>query len=204
MALNLLPYLSNGVIHQRIVLRIERDGVCKPFHIWPGTEEALSKNAGSLPFLHPRELFFLRDKLLPLMFSRFGLCSLKREHQSSITLSTLYFPNLSGWKGGSLSLHFTEAILLRTESYIKGSSALRSVTALSKFPSQIPKGFGFLFSLELEGQSSSTAWKIMLGPSRALKVSPTQGTHLGYCRGWNVLSPKDTWNFMYLLLLIWR
>ena len=58
MALNLLPYLSNGVIHQRIILRIERDGVCKPFHIWPGTKEALSKNAGSLPFLHPRELFF--------------------------------------------------------------------------------------------------------------------------------------------------
>lgn len=88
MALDLLPYLSNGVIHQRIVLRIERDGVCKPFHIWPGTEEALSKNAGSLPFLHhfffflPASLrtFFLRDKLLPLMFSRFGLCSLKREH----------------------------------------------------------------------------------------------------------------------------
>ena len=89
MALNLLPYLSNGVIHQRIVLRIERDGVCKPFHIWPGTEEALSKNPGSLPFLHPffffpscilENFFFLRDKLLPLMFSRFGLCSLKREH----------------------------------------------------------------------------------------------------------------------------
>lgn len=156
------------------------------------------------PFCILETFFFLRDKLLPLMFSRFGLCSLKREHQSSITLSTLYFPNLSGWKGGSLPLHFTEAILLRTEGYIKGSSALRSVTALSKFPSQIPKGFGFLFSLELEGQSSSTAWKIMLGQSCALKVSPAQGTHLGYCRGWNVLSPKDTWNFMYLLLLIWR
>ena len=86
-------------------------------------------------------------------------------------------------KGWDSSPSFTKAILLRTEGYIKGSSALRSVTVLSKFPSQIPKVFGFLFSLELEGQSSSTAWKIMLGLSRALKVSPTQGTHLGYCRG---------------------
>ena len=81
--------------------------------------------------------------------------------------------------------------LLQTEGYIKGSSALRRMTALSKFPSQIPKGFGFLFSLELEGQSSSTECKIMLGQSWAPKVPPTQGTHLGYCRGWNVPSPKD-------------
>lgn len=66
MALDLLPYLSNGVIHQRIVLRIERDGVCKPFHIWPGTEEALSKNAGSLPFLHP--FFFFPSCILENFF----------------------------------------------------------------------------------------------------------------------------------------
>lgn len=57
-SLNLLPYLSSAVNNQIIFVRIERDDVYKPFHIWLGAEEALNKNAGSLPFLYPRELFF--------------------------------------------------------------------------------------------------------------------------------------------------
>ena len=61
-SLNLLPYLSRGVNSQRIIMRMERDDVCKPFHIWLGTEEAVNKNAGSLPFLYPRELFSFKEK----------------------------------------------------------------------------------------------------------------------------------------------
>lgn len=57
-------------------MRVERKDVCKLFHIWLGTEEALNKNAGSLPFLYLREVFF-RDELLPIMASRIKLYFLK-------------------------------------------------------------------------------------------------------------------------------
>ena len=38
-------------------MRVERNDVCKLFHIWLGREEALNKSAGSLPFLYLTELF---------------------------------------------------------------------------------------------------------------------------------------------------
>lgn len=76
----LLPYLSNGVNNQRIIISIERDNVYKPFRIWLGTEEALNKNAGSLPFLYVKEFFSFKEKRLPIMASRIGLHLLKMEH----------------------------------------------------------------------------------------------------------------------------
>lgn len=134
------------------------------------------------------------------MFSRFGLCSLKREHHP-------VYPR-----------HFT-SLIFQDERVGLFPSFYRHPIANWRLhqrklcpekcdcaPISIPNSKRIWVSVfsGAEGQSSSTAWKIMLGQSRALKASPTQGTHLGYCRGWNVLSQRDTWNFMYLLLLIWR
>lgn len=48
---------SNGDPKERVVMRLERDGVLKFFHIWLDTEETLNKNAGSLPFWDPRGIF---------------------------------------------------------------------------------------------------------------------------------------------------
>lgn len=78
-----------------------------------------------------------------------------------------------------------------TQGYIKENSAWGSVTAVSKFPLHIPKGFGLPFSLEQENQSSTAATEDHARSTLGPKVSLTQGSHLGWCYGLNcVPCPK--------------